>query len=470
MSVLKTGLGLFLARFCQPVFSILVFTAAARILPLGQFGLYALLMGVLFIFQAASILGLSAVLTREIATRPGDTGAWLGTSFLFFLPVSLLAGGCYALMLPLLSQEPLAGRAALWVGVSLPLVAVMQVGEAAFLGHGRSRDVLWANLAENAFRTALSLMLLWGGHGLIGLLVGYLLAKGLGALFMTVLLSRLCRGMKWHPQRRLLRILRVHALWYGTMLVLSNLFFRLDILALSLLRGDAEVGVYSVANRLVIMAMVLGDSLISAFFPRVAQVLRTPGGDARPMTGAMLQWLMALMVPSALVLGFTGHWLLPRLFGPVFGASVPMLQVLVLALPLYTLNGLMGHLFNAAGREDLALKVSGLMVFLHAVFCLAGARGWGGLGTAWAFLLSTLLGLLLSAFLLNRNLFSFPLGRHALRLLPVLLAAAILFRFLPPSLPLFLAGLMLMMVFLTLLGWLRPARLLSAYRQLQEGS
>ena len=33
-----------------------------------------------------------------------------------------------------------------------------------------------------------------------------------------------------------------------------------------------------------------------------------------------------------------------------------------------------------------------------------------------------------------------------------------------------IGGLMLMMVFLTLLGWLRPARLLSAYRQLQEGS
>ncbi|MFO7693753.1 MAG: alpha-L-arabinofuranosidase C-terminal domain-containing protein, partial [Vicinamibacterales bacterium] len=172
----------------------------------------------------------------------------------------------------------------------------------------------------------------------------------------------------------------------------------LDVLILSLVRGSEEVGVYGAAIRLVSVAMILPDSMMTATFVRLARLTREGDhGAATALFRRTLTLLGALLLPGAIVGMVLAPGIVPLLFGSGYDASVPALQVLVWALLPFAFARAMGDLLIARGFEDAVARTMLTTIAGGALLYVALVPRLGALGAAIGFVATALL-LALSAF------------------------------------------------------------------------
>lgn len=382
-NVLRIGAGLFVARVLQPLFSFALFWACARKLSLEDFGIYALLMGLVLVFQTCATLGLGPLLTREAATDTAHTPAWAGSALAVLSAGALGAWAawilfCLACGYP---DKTLTGSAIL--GVGLPAACAVQVMESIFVANDRSRAVVVQSLLENALRVAASLAALGLGGGLTALFVIHAASRTVGGIMALMFLRGVAGGAFTFDRSRAALLLRGLPT-FGVMVICAALFFRVDIIVASILLPESDIGLFTGAIRLVTLCFLLPESYVSAVYPALSRLMRDDPRHGRELVSVSVAGLLVLCVPVSLVLCAASPVIVPLLYGQAFTPAVPLLAILAFLLPAHALNGLLGFAIQAGRKDAWAMGVVLAGLFLNIAANVAGALAGGITGTAWA--------------------------------------------------------------------------------------
>ena len=101
-------------------------------------------------------------------------------------------------------------------------------------------------------------------------------------------------GMAIGASRRTWSVLTRLALPLGGALILNYLYFRLDILLLSWMKGEEEVGLYGLGYRVIEALIVLPGFLMLALFPRSPEARTIPRGSPRSSARRWRRWRPSL--------------------------------------------------------------------------------------------------------------------------------------------------------------------------------
>jgi O-antigen/teichoic acid export membrane protein len=123
----------------------------------------------------------------------------------------------------------------------------------------------------------------------------------------------------------------------GAGILLSALYFRVDVLLIEMWNGPAAVGQYNAVFRLIEALRLFPAAVVAVALPVLLRA-----SDPRPLirTSASVT-LFGLGV--TLVLWVAATPLIGRLYGPLFLDAVPAFRVLLLGFPLMSLNYVLTH-------------------------------------------------------------------------------------------------------------------------------
>jgi len=163
----------------------------------------------------------------------------------------------------------------------------------------------------------------------------------------------------------------------GAGIVLSALYFRIDVLLLQLWNGTDAVATYNAVFRIVDGLRLLPAALVAVALPVLcrATTLQPLVKTATIATGAAIAisgvlWLIADAV-------------VPLLFGSGYAAGVPAFRILLLAYPLLSLNhALTCQLIGWHGHRAYAVTCAAALLF-NVVANTALLPAYGSLGAAW---------------------------------------------------------------------------------------
>lgn len=389
MSVFRTGTGLLAARLCQPIFAFLLFGSAARVLDERSFGTYVLLMGMISLFQACASLGLTPLMTREISKDLDRAGAYLIAAALVMIPASLLAWILFPPVLSLIGASAETSHLGWILGASLPFSTLILAAESLFVAHSATRSIIIQNLCENIARVIISLALLFMGYGVPMLLTVFVITRAAGACFILLQLRDMPMSTNLHPSTIKAKMLLRGVPLYGLMSVAAMFFFKIDIIALSALEGETVVGQYGAAYRILALSLLLPDSFVAAFFPRLSQACADDRQTLSELVPRFARLLLAFEIPLCLTIASGSTIFMPLLYGPSFTNAAPTLMVLSLILPFHTMNGLLGYLLQADSNEQTALVLVLAGVVINLVLTCVLTMTFGMLGAAVGTLLAT---------------------------------------------------------------------------------
>lgn len=165
--------------------------------------------------------------------------------------------------------------------------------------------------------------------------------------------------------------------------------------------GDASVGQFTTAYRLMLVAAVITAALWNAYFPAFARTLDQPA-EAIALSREYLALLAWMGLPAAALGWALGRHVIELLYGPLFAPAGRYFEWLCLTIGLTFLNyGLVATLVPW-GRGDLQLKIAGVSALLNLCICAIAIPFYGPWGAVAATLGSELLVVILGLIIRRR--------------------------------------------------------------------
>jgi O-antigen/teichoic acid export membrane protein len=155
-------------------------------------------------------------------------------------------------------------------------------------------------------------------------------------------------------------------------------------------RPAAEVGYYGVSTLLMLALMIVPGALGNLALPRIVERVTDPEEVGR-FFRRLNRWGLLASVPVAGLCLLVAP-LAIRLLLPAYTGAIPIIEVLLLVVPLRVLVSMAGTLLLAYGLAGLSLvnNLATLIVSAGLYFWLVPR--YGGIGAAWGTLLSEALG------------------------------------------------------------------------------
>lgn len=392
LRVVKNTLALSAGR-TSVLFLAFVFTVyAARLLGVEDFGKFSLARGYFDLLLNLCATGLCIVMTRDIAQRPDRAMPYFACSSTLVLALSALASGAILGLGYALGYSQDTQTALVIACLALGPAAVSVVLEAMFVAYEQAELVTLGTVLENVLRTALSIAALGLGFGLLSLFWILLGTRALMLAFYLIVFHVRIAPLRWSFDwaffRRMLHDWRVFAAenW------LANIYWSLDFVVLSMFYGEAVVGLYAAAYKILNLGNALASSYVNAVFPYISRLFSQSAEDFRRVKLVSFRYMLALCLPMVVTMYALADRIVVFLYTDAYAEAVPILQVLIWILLLRFVIPFLSHILFARGEQVRSLQVAVVSLVVHAGLAFALIPPYGAIGAASALLLAASIG------------------------------------------------------------------------------
>lgn len=174
----------------------------------------------------------------------------------------------------------------------------------------------------------------------------------------------------------------------GLATLFSTIYFRIDMVLLQWLRGDAETGSYGAAYRLFEGALVLPALLLAALFPAFAERSLGSRDDLTRTFRTAVTGMAALGLFAALVVALAGPPLVHLFYGADYAESAALLRWLAPTLCFLFPNYVLAHFLVATGEQRMNAWMAAFGVPANVALNLALVPTHGAFGAVVATLVT----------------------------------------------------------------------------------
>ena len=372
------------------VASLLFFVTMARELGTDGFGAFMFALGLTGALLIGAGFGTDELTAREVARDHSRGGRYLSdvSALKTASAVVLLA---LAVLISQLGDFSYDARAAVViVGVGVAVEAIARTWYMIFQANERLDLISLSIVIQRTLTAVAGIVVLTRGGGVVAASLVFSIGAVCGLVVSELSVRRLVPSRPRPQPRAWPRLLKT-AFPIGVAFLLYILLLRLDVTLLSFIAGEAEVGLYAAAYRLVESTQFVAWAMSAAMMPWLS---RTATGGLVRGYELGLKAMNAVLLPISLVFVLFAEGIVDLLYGDAFAPAVLPLQLLGLTSALYGMQSFASTTLIARDSPGTFGKLVGVVVVLNLGANLIVIPKYGADGAAAVSLAS---GLLLGA-------------------------------------------------------------------------
>ena len=356
---------------------------------LGQegFGNYSLTFAYLSIFGILADFGLQLTMVRELAKKTQQTRSIYGTYFwlkIILLVFSTLLAYFFLLFLPYSKFLKIAIIiASLGVGVGV----LNNYGMVIFQANLRLDLLTFVDVLIKIVTITFIAVLVLLKRDFYSILNTILIGNLVGSLLIIILLKKFIT-FNFQFDYNLAKKIIYKSLPIGLITILSLLYFKIDTLILSIFKAPSEIGIYSLAYKVLENILVLWGYYLATVYPLLASLVK----KQEEKFWEIWRRSNIIAVEFGLILIVSGYVFAPLLIrilgGKGFEESVLALRILLFSVPLFFINNLFYHLFLVKERIKELLATIASSLILNFILNIIFIPKWGYIAAAFNTLLT----------------------------------------------------------------------------------
>ena len=368
----------------------------AKILGVSDLGLYFLGITIVGFLTVLCTLGLNVGVVRFTSIYSGRNdlsrmkGTVLISSVIVLLP-SLVIVGIIFLFGDVISitifHKPKLAIVIKLLSLSIPFNSLMQIFLASTRGLKLMQYTAYVeNLAWVGLRFLFTVFFFYGLRlGLKGVVSAYItssiFAAGLAFYYASKLIPLVDRKITSIFDARSLLKFSIPMVFS---ILLYSLMSQVDILMLGLFVSSAKIGIYSVAVRIIALAIVISQAFTPIFNSFIAELHdKKELVKLSNLLKVITRWNITISFPIFLsLLFFPGFFL--HIFGKEFIQGSNCLSILVIAHIFNSISGLPSSIIFMSGRSDITLKNNLAILIINGVLNYLLIPRYGIIGAAFA--------------------------------------------------------------------------------------
>ena len=404
-SLLKNFSFLTASGILMPFASMALVVTISRIGGVEMLGHYTLLLTFFFIGQTCSTAGLQILITREVARSRALAGAYLlSGSVIGALAVVVIS----AILLPSFMWSVPGAN----VRVSLVLMAlallpttVIAFAESVLLAFEHAEDFVVVNFIETVVRTITGTIVVFLGYGIVGVAATFLVCRAAAACASVGRVFRREPRTALVLDRRCFRDLAQQIPVVGSIPILNALYWRLDTLMLTWMRGIVDVGFYGASSRILDITRNIPQAYARALYPVLSRASHAERAEFEKLSRDSLVWIVVATVPISLATFGLARWIIAILYGPDMTPAIVGLQIVAWLIVPYSLTSTLAQILFASGNQALDLRVNFIAVLTSATLNFFLIPRFGFVGAAATALVTISLHVTLQYQFVRRRVF-----------------------------------------------------------------
>lgn len=389
-----------------------------RYLGPAGYGKFTIVLTFLSFFSIAADLGLFTVVVRRISQDESSTERVVGNA--------LSLRGALSIVVLL---------TAIGIGWLLPYepdikfgIAIVSVALVFGLLNSSLLTVLQARLRmdyaviSDIIGRGLSLLAViyvaWQGLGFYAV-VGTAVVGAVASFIVTALFVRRFVPIKPLGDTALWKDLFRESLPLGVVIALTFIYFRLDTILLSLMRSNAEVGLYGSAFKVIEIMLTIPGFFVNSVFPVLSKYLSAGDGRVRDLVNQSVGVLLMFGLPTAAGIALLADPIIGLVAGSEFAGAGLALTLLAPALAFFFLDNFLGYLLVAKQKIQSLLALTSVVLVINVVLNVLTIPQFGYVAAALNTVLSEILVFVIAIFIVRKHYGFYP----SFRILPRLLVA-----------------------------------------------
>jgi O-antigen/teichoic acid export membrane protein len=388
----------------------LVFLVARKLEAAGL-GIYAAANEFFALIIMVGLMGVTNYLVREIAKDPSSTNRYVIHLSVMVSVISAALSALALIIVPHLGYSKELELSVYLITLAVIPGALSTVFDAVLIAHERAEFVTYTSLVTTLVNVGIGLFLLMQGYGVVSLVVAIVVIQYVSMFLLLYFTNRHIVALHWEFDLTFLRSQVEELKVFAALSILSGLFARPEIILLSVLQSETEIGYYSAALKIAVLWEAISSVFMTSMFPVLSRTFHRADESSQLIQDKAIKYLLAISLPLAVGITVTAEPTIALLFGPGFEASVPAAQVLAWSVPVLFISDVLWRVLIARDQQDLVLQVRAITLVTRLGMGILLISKWGALGAAVTMVANWLLSDIMLAYYVRREGFHLNLWR-----------------------------------------------------------
>jgi O-antigen/teichoic acid export membrane protein len=398
--IAKNTTVLMIAQVASYLLAFFYMMYAARYLGAAGFGILSFALAFTGIFAVFGDLGLSPLTVREVARDKSLAPKYLANITLIKIILVVVTFGLIAMTINLTGYPEETIKVVYLLALSVVFGAFTQMFYSLFQAFERMEFQAIGQMLNAALLLGGVILVIKLGFGIIGFASLYVItnAIALGYSFAVMKLkfsnpapAPAAKAIEfdwsfWKPAIK-------EALPFGLSTIFVTVFYWISTIMLSSMKGDAAVGWYNAAYRLVLVLLFIPGALGSAIFPVMSKFYVTSRDSLKFSFERSFKYLTILAIPIGVGTTLLARRFILAIFGAEYANSILALQILVWSSVFIFMSASFGNLFNSLNRQIIGTKIVGICCVANVVLNLILIPRYSLMGASVATLFTEFLSL-----------------------------------------------------------------------------
>jgi len=416
--IFKNAFVLLSAHVASKVLAFLYIMYAARYLQASGFGVLSFALALAGIFGVLADIGLQPLITRELARDGDQVKKYLSNINCIKMILSAVVIIFMMLTVYLLGYPSQTMWVVLFIGVYVILGSFTEMIYSVFRAYEQMELVSLGIILKDLLLFSGIIYAVVNMFSIIGIAAIYMVSGTIVLFYAFAVLNLrvLKPGSRWLPWMvgldfKFWKLIIKKALPFGLSAFFVMLYFWVDSVMLSVMKGDEVVGWYNAAYRIVLVFMLIPAAVVNALFPVISRYFKTSSEDLIAMYEKAFKYLVMTGLPIGVGVSFFAPGIILVVFGPSYNPAVPALQVLIWAGVLVFPTTLFGTVLASIDRQSLGMYSVGLCALMNILLNMIFIPRFSYLGASYATLITEGLGFMVQYWFLSKHLHTINLPK-----------------------------------------------------------
>jgi O-antigen/teichoic acid export membrane protein len=403
--LLRNTFFLSLAQIVNPILSMFLILVLSRKLGPEGLGIYTTVLTLFTFFSLFSALGLNSYIVREISSDRSKAekiflnSFYLGTiSSLVFCMFMVLTAFILGYSSTLLNASIVMAAALFFATISTFTQSMLQ----AFEKMEYCSTIL---IVETVIKVIGGIGVVLAGYQIFHVIcivaISNIVSMFLGMYFVNKHLFKL--KIRFEHDLLLKMIMEIPVFFMLSVVVM--VYWQIDILMLSKMKGMVDVGYYAAAYRFLTIGIGLTNCYIAAIFPVISRFYVESKDNFQQSCISSIKYLSLTIIPIAVIATYLSKDIILLFYGDEFIVSARTLQILIWTLVLFPAANILGNGLVASHQQKIDLLINVLSACFNIVLNLILIPKYSHVGAGVATFLSIAFFVIIQQIFVRRVLF-----------------------------------------------------------------
>jgi O-antigen/teichoic acid export membrane protein len=241
------------------------------------------------------------------------------------------------------------------------------VQNAVFVARQRVEFVMYTRFIATAITVGLDYYLLRHGYSVVNLLAVFVGIEYLTMLFFYYFISRRIIRLQWEFELAFVRQLLPEIKTFAALSLLAGLLARPEIIILSIVQNETEVGYYSAAIKLVLFWQFISQIYMTNVYPILSHFHHVGDQKFQIVQDKSIKYLMAFSLPLMAGLIAIAEPAITLIYGEEFETAILSLRILALGIPPFFISSVLWRVLIARDHQNLVFRARVLTLFARII-------------------------------------------------------------------------------------------------------